>query len=363
MSMYSSGVCISPPVAQPRQSAGMPAASAALASVEAATSSSGRPSSSRTRRTVASSGWRRSSRPAGRLPTSSISSVSGGSTVSTCNARPKRASSVSSSARCSITSSAWAAIALTAVPPWIRPMFVLASPRGCRLSVRAMRHTSSIALGRPRLAQEWPPGPRTVMRARRLPTAVDGDVREAVALERQHLVGLQGLARGARAGEVAEALLADRERDGDALGGTLLARAAPRPGRRTRPLPRCRRSRARARGRPRSAARAGHRGRRRCPRARAGAPSAGFRRRPRSGCRPCRRPCGRARRRAAAAATRCARPRRTSERERAPARSGRQGHRPRRSRRADAIRPPGVPTGRRPSAHGTRPRPRSPRRR
>ena len=34
-----------------------------------------------------------------------------------------------------------------------------------------MRHTSSIALGRPRLAQEWPPGPRTVMRARRLPTA------------------------------------------------------------------------------------------------------------------------------------------------------------------------------------------------
>ena len=39
--MYSSGVCISPPCAQPRQSAGMPAASAALASVEAATSSSG----------------------------------------------------------------------------------------------------------------------------------------------------------------------------------------------------------------------------------------------------------------------------------------------------------------------------------
>ena len=39
--MYSSGVCISPPCAQPRQSAGMPAASAALASVDAATSSSG----------------------------------------------------------------------------------------------------------------------------------------------------------------------------------------------------------------------------------------------------------------------------------------------------------------------------------
>ena len=43
--MNSSGVCISPPCAQPRQSAGMPAASAALASVEAATSSSGSPSS------------------------------------------------------------------------------------------------------------------------------------------------------------------------------------------------------------------------------------------------------------------------------------------------------------------------------
>ena len=37
---------------------------------------------SRTRRTVASSGWRRSRRPAGRRPSTSTSSVSGGSTVS-----------------------------------------------------------------------------------------------------------------------------------------------------------------------------------------------------------------------------------------------------------------------------------------
>ena len=351
------------PVAQPRQSAGMPAASAAFASVEAATSSSGRPSSSRTRRTVASSGWRRSSRPAGRRPTSSTSSVSGGSTVSTCSARPKRASSVSSSARCSITSSAWAAIALTAVPPWIRPMFVLASPRGCRLSVRAMRQTSSIALGRPRLAQEWPPGPRTVIRARRLPTRVDGDVREAVALERERQVGLQGRARRARTREVAEALLADGERDGDTLGLAVPREllhdlhgahdrcgvvADPGPAdavaldlRLVRDVPREDRVHVREQEHPRP-----------------GAVEA-----PRSGCRRCRRPCGRARRRAAAGARRCARPRRRSERARAPVRSGRQGHRPRRSRRADAIRPRGVPTGRRPSGRGTRPRPRSPHRR
>ena len=53
----------------------------------------------------------------------------------------------------------------------MRPMFVLASRRAGRLSARAIRQISSIALGRPRLAQEWPPGPLTAMRARRLPTA------------------------------------------------------------------------------------------------------------------------------------------------------------------------------------------------
>ena len=77
----------------------------------------------------------------------------------------------SSSARCSITSSACAAMALMAVPPSMLPTLVLLSRRGGRLSARAMRQISSIALGRPRLAQEWPPGPRTTMRARRLPTA------------------------------------------------------------------------------------------------------------------------------------------------------------------------------------------------
>ena len=341
----------------------MPAASAALASVEAATSSSGRPSSSRTRRTVASSGWRRSSRPAGRLPTSSISSVSGGSTVSTCNARPKRASSVSSSARCSITSSAWAAIALTAVPPWIRPMFVLASPRGCRLSVRAMRHTSSIALGRPRLAQEWPPGPRTVMRARRLPTPstatcerpwpssastwsgcrVSHAERAPARLPRPSSPTVNATATPSAAPCWASCSTTW-------TAHTTAAALSPIPGPRTRSPSICgscgtsRREdgvHVREQEHPRPGSVEG-------PDQVAG--------------RVDDRAAGR-RRRAAAAATRCARPRRTSERERAPARSGRQGHRPRRSRRADAIRPPGVPTGRRPSAHGTRPRPRSPRRR
>ena len=102
-------------------------------------------------------------------------------------AGPARSASrtASSSARCSTTSSACAAIALTVVPPSMRPMFVLASRRGGRLSARAIRQISSIALGRPRLAQEWPPGPFTPMRARRLPDGVHGDVQEAVALQRQ----------------------------------------------------------------------------------------------------------------------------------------------------------------------------------
>ena len=177
----------------------MPAASAALASVDAATSSSGSASSSRTRRTVASSAWRRSSRPAARRPRISTSRrerrLDG-----RAGAAPGRSalSTASSSARCSITSSACDAIALTAVPPSMLPMLVLVSRRGGRLSARAMRQTSSIALGRPRLAQEWPPGPRTAMRARRLPDRVDRDVQQAVTLERQHLLGPQILA-GSRA--------------------------------------------------------------------------------------------------------------------------------------------------------------------
>ena len=158
-------------------------------------------------------------------------------------ARSERAAS--SSARCSITSSASAAIALTGVPPSMRPMFVLASPRGCRLSARAMRHTSSIALGR----RDWP---RSGRRAR-APDAraqaahrVDGDVQQAMALERERQLGLQ-VAQAVRAparlpSPSSPTVNATARPASAALSGGLLddLHGARRPRRR------CRRSRARA---------------------------------------------------------------------------------------------------------------------
>jgi len=99
----------------------------------------------------------------------------------------------------------------------MRPMFVLASRLGGRLSARAIRQTSSIALGRPRLAQEWPPGPLTAMRARRLPTASTATWLRPWPSSASTELRPQLGAGGTRAREVAEPLLADRERHCEAL--------------------------------------------------------------------------------------------------------------------------------------------------
>ena len=107
-----------------------------------------------------------------------------------------------------------------------------------------MRQTSSIALGRPRLAQEWPPGPSTRDAGAQAADRIDGDVQQAVALERQRLLGLQLGAGSTRPGEVAEPFLADRERDGQPLGAALARDLLDDLDARTRRRRRCRRSRA-----------------------------------------------------------------------------------------------------------------------
>ena len=215
--MYSSGVCISPPCAQPRQARGCPRRARrwrrwrrrrARPAARAARARGARSRAAAVAGRGARPGGGRAPRP--RAPAEARPPAGAGPARSA-------SSTASSSARCSITSSACAAIALTAVPPSMRPMFVLASRRGGRLSARAMRQTSSIALGRPRLAQEWPPGPRTPMRARRLPTASTATCRRPWPSSASASSRLQVRAGGARAREVAESLLADRERDGEPL--------------------------------------------------------------------------------------------------------------------------------------------------
>ena len=153
-----------------------------------------------------------------------------------------------------------------------------------------MRQTSSIALGRPRLAQEWPPGPSHGDARAQAADRVHGDVHESVALQRQRQLRLQLRAGGARTREVAEPLLADREGDRESLqaalarhlldnldgahdGGGVVADA-----RAAQPLA------------LEHAARAGPRARTPCRRARAAARAGGRRRSARSGCRRRRRP-------------------------------------------------------------------------
>ena len=191
-------------------------------------------------------------------------------------------------------------------------------------------------------ARAPPVGPGVAARAlhadtgAQAPDRIHGDMHEAMALESDRQLRLQVCAGRARAGEVAESLLAHRERDREPLQAAR-APSPPRPGRRTRRPRRCRRHRGRARAPPRAPARAAARARTPCPRARAAARAGAPRRSARSGCRLRPRPAGPARPAGAAGATRCAHPRRTSAPARAPARAGLRGHRPRRSRRADAI--------------------------
>ena len=219
--MYSSGVCISPPCAQPRQSAGMPAASAALASVEAATSSSGSPSRSRTRRTVASSGWRRSRRPAGRRPSTSTSSVE----RRLDRQQPQRTREARDHG---LVERALLDHELGVRRDRIDRRAALDAPDvRARLAPRRAAEAARDPAHLVDRARAPAVGPGVASRpahgdARaQAPDRIHGDVHEAVALQREHELRLQLGAGGARPREVAEPLLADRERDGEALQAAL----------------------------------------------------------------------------------------------------------------------------------------------
>ena len=311
---------------------------------------------------AAAGGGRAGRRGAGRAPRSRASS--GGSTASIASARAKRVSSVSSSARCSITSSAWAAIALTAVPPWMQAD--VRAGVAARLAAERARDAADLV----DRARAPAVGPGVAARAAHR----DARAQAADARRRRRAGGRGPRARPpapARSSSHAARAPARLPRPSSPTVNATASPAAP-------PLARellddvdgaHDRGRVVADAGPaqalaleprlvRHVAREDRVDVREQEHARAlvvEAPdqvAGGVDGR-----------AARARRRGAAAARRCARPRRTSAPARAPARSGRRGHRPRRSRRADAIRPRGAPAGRRPCARGTPPRPRSPHRR
>ena len=148
--MRSSGVCIPEPSAHPMQTAGMPSAAAALASVDPAANASPSPIDRRACITVSTSGSPASTRPAPRRPTTSTFRRRGAVTASPPTRSSKRRSAASSSERSSTTISASAAIALMASPPEMRPM--LTGPSS--MSSAASPISSCTALGVPRSDQE-----------------------------------------------------------------------------------------------------------------------------------------------------------------------------------------------------------------